>query len=113
MKINMLSIVFSAAIAGAPTLAYATSHGTTQQAAAVDHKASASTDGEVRRVDKDAKKLTIRHGPIANLDMPGMTMVFQVRDPAMLEQVKTGDKIRFSADKVDGAYTVTHIEPVK
>ena len=70
-------------------------------------------DGEVRRVDKEAKKLTIRHGPIKNLDMPPMTMVFQVTDPAMLDQVKPGDKIKFSADKVGGAYTVTNLEPAK
>ena len=47
-----------------------------------------TSDGEVRRVDKDARKITLRHGPLANLDMPAMTMVFQVKDPAMLEQVR-------------------------
>ena len=73
----------------------------------------AMTDGEVRRVDKEAKKLTIRHGPLANLAMPAMTMVYQVADPAMLEQVKAGDKIRFEAEKVDGAFTVTKIEPAR
>lgn len=71
------------------------------------------TDGEVRKVDVETKKITIRHGPIQNLDMPAMTMVFQVKDPALLGQVKPGDKIKFSADKVGGAYTVTHIEPTK
>jgi len=71
------------------------------------------TEGEVRRVDKDAKKITIKHGPIPNLDMPAMSMVFQVKDPAMLDQVKAGDKIRFTADKVGSAYTVTRIEPAK
>ncbi len=71
------------------------------------------TDGEIRRVDKDAKKLTIRHGPIQNLDMPEMTMVFQVKDPAMLDKVNKGDKIRFSAEKIDGVYTVTGIEAAK
>jgi Cu(I)/Ag(I) efflux system protein CusF len=75
--------------------------------------ASQLADGEVRKVDKDAKKLTIRHGPLPSLDMPAMTMVFQVKDPALLDQVKTGDKIRFSADKVGGQYVVTRIEPVK
>ena len=70
-------------------------------------------DGEVRKVDKDAKKLTIRHGPIESLSMPPMTMVFQVKDPAMLEKVKAGDKIKFAADKVGGAYTVSELEVVK
>ena len=71
------------------------------------------TEGEVRKVDKETKKITIRHGPIQNLDMPAMSMVFQVKDPAMLDQVKTGDKIRFRAEKVGTQYTVTHIESEK
>jgi Cu/Ag efflux protein CusF len=70
-------------------------------------------DGEVRKVDKDAKKITIKHGPIQNLDMPAMTMVFQVGDPAMLEKVKTGDKVKFQAEKVGGAMTVTKIEAAR
>ena len=72
---------------------------------------AAMADGEIRKVDKDAKKITIKHGPLQNLDMPGMTMVFQVRDPAMLEQVKAGDKVRFQAEKVGGAFTITQLEP--
>jgi Cu/Ag efflux protein CusF len=71
------------------------------------------SDGEVRKIDKETKKITIRHGPLKNLDMPAMTMVFQVKDPAMLEQVKAGDKIRFSAEKAGGAYIVTTIQPVR
>ena len=75
--------------------------------------ASALTEGEVRKVDRNAKKITIQHGPITNLHMPAMTMVFQVKDPAMLEQVKTGDKVKFIAEKVGGAFTVTKIEQTK
>jgi Cu/Ag efflux protein CusF len=75
--------------------------------------AQAFADGEIRRVDKDAKKLTIKHGPIPNLNMDSMTMVFQVKDPAMLDQVKAGDKVKFQADKIGGQYTVTRIEAVK
>ena len=74
---------------------------------------SAMAEGEVRRVDPAAKKVTIRHGPLPKLDMPAMTMVFQVSDPALLEQVKPGDRIRFDAEKVDGNYRVTKIEPVR
>ena len=70
-------------------------------------------DGEVRKVDKEAKKITIKHGPLQNLDMPAMTMVFQVKDPALLEQVKTGDKVKFEAQKLGGAFTVTKIEQAK
>jgi Cu(I)/Ag(I) efflux system periplasmic protein CusF len=69
--------------------------------------------GEVRKVDKDAQKITIKHGPIRNLDMPGMTMVFRVKDPAMLDQVKAGDSIVFAADNIGGALTVTQIESAK
>lgn len=77
------------------------------------HKAGALTEGEVRKVDKDAKKITIKHGPIVNLDMPAMTMVFQVKDPALLDKVKPGDKVGFEAEKLGGAFTVTRIEAPK
>jgi Cu(I)/Ag(I) efflux system protein CusF len=70
------------------------------------------TEGEVRKVDKEAGKVTIKHGPLTNLGMPAMTMVFRVKDPAMLDQLKAGDKINFAADKIDGAYTVMGFETV-
>lgn len=76
----------------------------------------AATDfvqGEVRRVDTDAKKLTLRHGPIPNLEMPEMTMVFQVVDESVLQGLKTGDTVRFKADRIGGQYTVTSLEPVR
>ncbi len=76
-------------------------------------QAETLSDGEIRKVDIDAKKITIKHGPIANLDMPGMTMVFQVKDPALLDRAKAGDKVRFAAEKIGGAYVVTRIEPSK
>ena len=69
--------------------------------------------GEIRKVDKDAGQLTIKHGELKNLGMQAMTMVFKVKDPAMLEKVKAGDKVRFVADKVGGALTVTAIEPAQ
>lgn len=77
--------------------------------------AAAQTDtplaeGEIRRIDRDAQKITIRHGPIANLNMPPMTMVFQAGNPALLGQIKPGDKVKFSATQERGAYVVTHIE---
>ena len=71
------------------------------------------TQGEVKKVDTEAGKITIQHGPIANLDMPGMTMVFRVKEPALLSAVKAGDQIRFTAEKVGGALTVTQLEPAK
>ena len=71
------------------------------------------TDGEVKKVDKDAGKVTIKHGEIKNLEMPPMTMVFRVKDGAMLEQLKVGDKIKFEAEKIGGAYTVKKLEVAK
>lgn len=70
-----------------------------------------TVEGEVRKVDVEQQKITLRHGEIANLDMSPMTMVFRVQTPAMLQKVKPGDKVRFTADKVDGALTVMTIEP--
>ena len=74
---------------------------------------TSSVDGEVRKVDKDARKITLRHGEIKNLDMPAMTMVFQVKDPAMLDKVKAGDKVKFKVENAGGALTVTEIEAAK
>ena len=68
-------------------------------------------DGTVTKIDQSAGKLTIRHGPIKKLDMEeSMTMVFRVKEPAMLKQVKVGQKIRFEADRVNGQITVMRIE---
>ncbi|TXI24890.1 MAG: copper-binding protein [Roseateles sp.] len=83
---------------------------------AAHHPATAAapqSDGEVRKVDKEQGKLTLRHGPLDNLGMPAMTMVFKVGDPKMLEGVKEGDKVKFTAEKVNGAFTVTAIQPAK
>lgn len=69
-----------------------------------------SVAGTVKKVDVSAGKMTIIHGPIKNLKMEAMTMVFRVSDPAMLKQVKAGNKIMFDADRVNGALTVTRIK---
>lgn len=71
------------------------------------------TEGEIRKVDKTNKKITIKHGEIKNLDMPGMTMVFQVKDPVMLDNLKVGDKVKFRAKKSGGAFVITDILPCK
>jgi Cu/Ag efflux protein CusF len=79
--------------------------------------ASANTHlvkGKVTKVDAAAQKLTIRHGPLKKFDMEdGMSMVFRVKDPEMLKQVKAGDDIRFDADKINGAFTVIELEKAK
>jgi len=74
---------------------------------------STMADGEVRKIDKAQGKVTLRHSPIVNLDMPAMTMVFKVADGKMLDALKEGDKVKFAADKVNGAITVTVIEAAK
>lgn len=104
---NLAAVFLAVALAG-PAFA--------QQQSAGDHvvhHATGLSDGEVRKVDKGAKKITIKHGPIQNLDMPAMTMVFQVKDLGVLDQLKAGDKVKFQAEKIGGAYTVTKIEAAK
>ncbi|MFN3493882.1 MAG: DUF411 domain-containing protein [Hydrogenophaga sp.] len=90
------------------TRVYASYH--QMQSAAPAATADRWAEGEVRRIDTAARKITLRHGDIPDLDMPPMTMVFQVRDPALLGKVKAGDKVRFTADQINGAYTVMSIE---
>jgi Cu(I)/Ag(I) efflux system protein CusF len=72
------------------------------------------TDGLVTKIDTSANKITIKHGPIKKFDMDdGMTMVYRVKDPAMLTTVKPGDKIKFDADHVNGQFIVTTIQKAK
>jgi len=98
----------------APAFAQATA-GQERPAAAPAGKAGDQTmsEGEVRKVDRQGKKITLKHGPLKNLDMPAMTMAFQVADPAMLGKVKVGDKVRFHAENPGGKLTVTDIQPAK
>jgi Cu(I)/Ag(I) efflux system protein CusF len=70
---------------------------------------TAMTAGEVTKIDKAQAKVTLKHGEIKNLDMPPMTMVFRAKDPKMLDGLAIGDKIRFSAEKIDGAFTITAV----
>ena len=109
-----ISVTILMACALAATAAYAQSVENKQlpQTGAATGAATMA-EAEVRKVDKDAAKITLKHGEIKNLEMPAMTMVFQVKDKAMLDKVKAGDKVRFAADKVGGAFTITQIEPAK
>ena len=75
--------------------------------------AASMTDGEVRKIDKDAGKITIKHGDIKHLEMPGMTMVFTAKDKALLDKTQVGDKIRFMVINDGGKMVVTAIEPAK
>jgi len=69
-------------------------------------------DAEVRRIDHQTGKISLRHGPIVNLDMPPMSMVFQMQDRTLLQRVKPGDRVRFTADQINGQYTVLQLEPL-
>ena len=90
-------------------------HPATGAAAAASAPTSASSElaeAQVRNINKPQRKITLKHGEIKSLDMPPMTMVFNVRQAAMLERVQIGDTVRFSAEKIDGAYVVTAMETV-
>ncbi len=82
-------------------------------AAAAGATATDLTDAEVRKVDMEGGKITLKHAEIKNLDMPGMTMVFVVKDKAMLDKLKAGDKVKFKAINDAGKFTVTEIAPVR
>ena len=71
------------------------------------------TDGEVRKIDKDNGKITLKHADIKNLDMPAMTMVFVVKDKAMLDNLQAGDKVKFRVVNEAGKFTVTEIQPAR
>ena len=101
-------LLAAACLAAAPAFADQHEHGQHAASAAAD-----TVDGEVRKVDKGAGKLTIKHGELKNLGMGAMTMVFRVKDPAMLDKVKAGDKVRFTVENAGGAMTVTAIDAAK
>ncbi len=109
MKPLLISTLLAAVLA-APVAAQA-------QQEAADHGAhhrADLTNGEVRKVDKEAAKVTIKHGEIKNLDMPPMTMVFRVKDAALLDKLKAGDQVRFRAEKdAGGALVVSAIEAAR
>lgn len=110
IMVFVVPLLLGGVLAVPPAVAQVTGNTLAHHAAPAD---GAMTAAEVRKVDKDAGKITLKHGPIANLEMPAMTMVFRVADPAMLDRVKAGDVVRFTAEKVGGQYTVTRIEPGK
>jgi len=91
-------------ILSSATAAYA------QSEPAITAASNSMSSGEVKKVDKSAGKVTIKHGPLQNIGMDAMTMVFRVKDPSMLDQVKAGDKINFVAEEPNGQLTVTKLE---
>jgi len=112
---HVFAIVAACFFAAAPLVVAQTPLGAKSEASASPTKVTPTllSVGEVRKVDKHSGKLTIRHGALSNLNMPAMTMVFRVKDPAMLDQVKEGDKIKFTADKINGSFPVIELAPSK
>ena len=115
MKFAATAAAFGlATLLATPALAGSSHAGMDHVAQGMDHGAATMSqpmaEGTVKKLDKSAGKLTIAHGPLENLGMPGMTMVFRAKDAAMLDQVKAGDKIRFTAERIGGAFTVTALE---
>ena len=100
-------------LATAMTLGTAFSATVQAQSAPATAQAADYTEAEVRKVDKDNKKITLKHGEIKNLDMPPMTMVFQLNDVTALDRLKAGDKVRFKAANDGGKYTVTEIQAAR
>jgi Cu(I)/Ag(I) efflux system protein CusF len=72
--------------------------------------AQATIDGEVKKVDRPAGRLTLKHAEIKQFDMPAMTGAYKVAQPAMLDRVQPGDRVHFSLDRVDNQYTITKLE---
>jgi Cu(I)/Ag(I) efflux system protein CusF len=101
--LTVVTLSFAAFNAAAQTVA-------PNNAGATSSSTQEMTNAEVRKVDKDAKKVTLKHGQIKSLDMPPMTMVFQVRDEKLLEKLVAGENIRFTAEQLQGAFVVTSVE---
>jgi len=113
-KINAM-LVCAALLAGSSGLAIAASDAPAAPLSATSASGASGklTSGKVRKIDPEQGKLTIKHGPIENLQMPGMTMVFKAADPAMLQKLKAGDKIEFAVEKANGAIMVTSIQAAR
>lgn len=118
---NPLSLLAAASLMAATAAAtahdHAPAHGhasaTATSPASTPAAADARGEGEVRKLDRAAGRLTLSHGPIASIGMPAMTMVFRVGDAGLLDGLAVGHKVRFTTRRIDGAYTVTSLEPIR
>jgi Cu(I)/Ag(I) efflux system protein CusF len=105
-----LAIAAAFILSAAPVFAQHNHGAPSSTVAASAPAASALSEGEVRRLDKAAGTITLRHGPLVNVDMPPMTMSFAVKDRAALDKIKVGDKVRFRIEKEGADYVVTRLE---
>ncbi len=103
-KTAMINSMFALFLVGALVPVASAQAASTNPAAVAD-----MTQAEVRKIDAENKKITLKHGEIKSLDMPAMTMVFGVKDASVLEALKVGDKIQFLAEKINGNYVVTKV----
>ncbi len=115
MKSTLAVVAIAAAIGIAPGTTIASAeHDKHHTAKPADgEKKPEMIDAEVRKIDLDAKKITLKHGAIKSLDMPAMTMVFQVKDTKLLDNVKPGDKVKVNVEQTKSGYAVTNIESAK
>ncbi len=109
---NTLRIATLAAVLATP-LAWSLPAAAQTTAVGMSRPPPNMAEGEIRKVSKDTGKLTIKHGPIKSMDMPPMTMVFTAKDPAMLDKLAVGDKVRFAVVDEGGKMLVTDIQPAK
>ena len=107
---NLLTLSALALLAPVAAIANDAHH---KLAAVAVATAADMTEGEVRKIDMEGSKITLKHADIKNLDMPGMTMVFVVKDKAMLDKLKAGDKVKFKAINDAGKFIVTEIQPAQ
>jgi len=112
--------IITAALASLFTLLPATTPFASDHDAHAGHAAQSNTasessmcEGTVKKVDKAAGKVTVAHGPLSNLKMPAMTMVFRVKDAAWLDRMQADSKIRFQADSINGILTIVRFESAK
>ena len=114
---NINYLVTAATLLSSVTFTNAASHATAPATDAKKEITASATlpmaQAEIRKIDLENKKITLKHGEIKNLDMPSMTMVFVVKDTAMLDKLAANDKVMFTADKVGSAFTVMSIEKAK
>ena len=112
-SITAAALFAIAAAIAAPAYAQAMNHGNMPGMMMEKTATAEMSDGEVRKIDKDSLKVTLKHGEIKNLEMPGMTMVFRVKDAEMLDKVQVGSIVKFVAEKLDGGFFVTAIHSLR
>lgn len=118
----LAAAALSLAALGPGAFAQGMDHGKTGAHQGMDHGQTGMDHGqmqmpeveaEVRRIDKDNGKVTLRHGAIKNMDMPPMTMVFNVRDKSVLDGLAAGDKVLFTAVNENGQMLINTLKPLK